>query len=161
MFLLDLSLEIFDLIFDNLRVAEACLVYHAHSLLNDIGMSWIAHLENSLLLDTKDAIVSVQVRHNEVEDVSACTFLQSLRQLEETNTKTDWQPLFVNHLLLHDALQFSLICVHLLIISLFKEYLSRILVQFDSHNILVSLLQSFLYIVLILAQSYMLIVSLA
>ncbi len=140
MLFFDLGLEIFDLIFDNLRVAEACLVYHAHSLFNDIGVSWIAHLENGLLLDTKDSIVGVQVRHNEVEDVSACAFLQALCQLEKANTKTDRQPLLVNHLLLHDALQFSLICVHFFIISLFKEHLSCILVEFNGHYILISLL---------------------
>lgn len=82
MFFFDLSLEIFYLIFDNLGVAEARLVNHAHSLLNDVGVSWIAHLKNGLLLDTKDAIVCVQVRHNEVEYVSACAFLQATSQLE-------------------------------------------------------------------------------
>jgi len=72
MLLLDFGLEVLDFVLYYLWVAETCLVDNIHPLFNDIGIGRIAHFKDGLLLDAKDAIVCIQVRYHEVEDVGAC-----------------------------------------------------------------------------------------
>lgn len=87
MVLTQLTVEVFDLVFYDLRIIEARLVDHIHPSLDHKRVSWETSLVHLLLLDAKDAPVSVQVRYHEVEDVSRICFLETACQLEKEKTR--------------------------------------------------------------------------
>ena len=76
-------MQVLDLVFDDLRVAETRSIYCAHSLLYNVWMGWVALFKQCLLLHQEDAVVGVAVGHEEVHHVRTACFLQSARQLEE------------------------------------------------------------------------------
>ena len=113
-------MQILNLILDDLWVAEASPVYDTHALLDDIRVRRIAHLKDLFLLHTEDAVVCIKVGYHEVENVCASAFFEASGQLEQTQAKSDWYPLFAQHLVLHLALQFPLVLIDNLIVRLPK-----------------------------------------
>ena len=57
MLLTQLCMQVLDLVFDDLGIAEAGLVDQVHSLLYDVWVGRISHLEKRLLLDQEYAII--------------------------------------------------------------------------------------------------------
>ena len=57
MLLQKLRVQVLDLVFDDLGIAEAGLIDHVHSLLYDVWVGRISHLEKRLLLDQEYAII--------------------------------------------------------------------------------------------------------
>ena len=64
-------------------ICEARLVNHFHSLLNDVGMGWISHLKETLLLNEIHSVVLIQVRDDKVAYIGGRGLLQTARQFVE------------------------------------------------------------------------------
>ena len=67
-------MQVFNLILDDLRVAEASLVYHVGSSLHNHWVCWIPLLIELLHLPKSNTKVRIQIRNHEVENVKLAQF---------------------------------------------------------------------------------------
>ena len=87
MLLTEFHVDVFDLVFDDLRIAEAGSIDHSHALLDHVWVCRVAHFKQAALLHAEHTIVGVYVGHNEIEEITSAFLLEPLSQLVQTESE--------------------------------------------------------------------------